>query len=140
MDVVIFLTVLQAYWHVMTVASNGNFRFRYTTPLFFRQSPSCQASKLFHPLGCSGSSLDWSLQKTITVDSTVLPKTHFVGSSSGYFSTCINLYLFTLDLLGFSVLSKSQKSFPLTHWCRIFNRKKFCLFGEVNHLWKNCLI
>lgn len=52
-------SVWYIYWHMMTVALHGNFRFPYSKPLFFRPYPSCQASKLFFHPGCGSTSLDW---------------------------------------------------------------------------------
>lgn len=66
----------------------------------------------------------------------MLPRTHFVGNSLDSFSMYINLYLFTLDLLGLSVLPKFQKSFPPMHIVSIFNRKKFCRLGSQSFVYE----
>lgn len=80
-------------------------------------------------------------KQSLTVDSVVLPRTRFVGDSLGSFSVHISLCLFTLDLLGFSVLPKSQKSFPLTHLNSAFSPERNFVYLEklIICLWKNCL-
>lgn len=78
--------------------------------------PFLPSIKAFFPRGCGGASFLLTVSKThIAVDSIVLPRTHFVGNSLGSFSLYINPYMFTLDLLGFSILPKFQKYFPRMH-------------------------
>lgn len=111
--------------------------FRYTPTLFYRQSLPAKLQSFLTPLAIVVPVwTDHFKKPSVTVDSIVLPRTHFVGNSLGNFSTYIYMYLFILHLLRFPVLSKiSKKFFSIDpHWLRIFNRKKFCLFGKVSHL------
>lgn len=65
---------------------------------------------------------------SIAIDSIVLPRSHFIPNSLGSFSKYVNLYLFTLDLLGFSVL---PKSFPLMRIDSAFSTgRNFVFLGK----------
>lgn len=120
----------------MPVALHVNFGFRYTMPLCFRQ----YTSKLFFPGGCVVFPVwtDCFEKISIAIDSIVLPRSHFIPNSLGSFSKYVNLYLFTLDLLGFSVLPKSQKSFPLMRIDSAFSKgRNFVFLGKpIICLWK----
>lgn len=112
--------------------------FRYTPTLFYIQSLPAKLQSFLTPLAIVVSVwTDHFKKPSVTVDSTVLPRTHFVGNSLGYFSTYIYMYLFihVASVKFPCVVKYLKKIFSIDpHWLRIFNRKKFCLFGKVSHL------
>ena len=117
--------------------------FRHTPTLFYRQSLPAKLQSFLTPLAIVVPVwTDHFKKPSVTVDSIVRPRTHFVGNILGYFSAYIYMYLFILHLLSFSVLSKiSKKFFPLIHIDSEFSTgKKFYLEKSVICLWKDCLI
>lgn len=118
--------------------------FGYTPTLFYRQSLPAKLQSLLTPLAIVVPVwTDHFKKPSVTVDSIVHPRTHFVGNSLGYFSTYIYMYLFILHLLSFSLLSKiPKKFFPLIHIDSEFStgRNSVYLEKSVICLWKDCLI